>query len=126
MRTFKMKKIFIYIVMLMVILLPSASYSSGPSGAQVVSAMNVDNIGKIRIYAQNGEWLNPDACDSSSEIIILPSVNGVVNKYYSEMFALVTASFLQNKRVSGMLNGCAVPVWGAGTIPIVTTIGVYK
>lgn len=120
------KKSICIVALLLMLILPSLSFAGGPSGKQIIKNINVDSTGKVRIWGNNGPWLNPDACDSSSEIVLLSIDNGVTNEYYSEMYALVAASFLQGKRVSGWLDGCAPPIWGAGTVPLMKSVGAFE
>lgn len=101
----------------------SASFAAGDSGKQVISKIQVSQSGRVLIWGVDGSWNNPDTCDSSKYIALLPEQGAVVNEYYSEMYALLVAGYLQGKTVSGRLDGC-ISVVGT-TYPILTNVYSY-
>ena len=105
MKTSKIK--IIVIIAFLVLALPSLSFAGGNSGAQVIQQVKIGQGGTIQIWGDTGDWNNPDSCNSSKFILLLPSVGSVENLYYSEMYAFVVAGYLQSLSISGFLGGCS-------------------
>ena len=87
-------------------LLPSLSFASGDSGAQVIKKLMVSKGKVVKIWGESGKWGNPDVCNNSTYIILDPGTSATPNEYYSEMYILLVSSFIQGKQVSATLNGC--------------------
>jgi hypothetical protein len=85
----------------------TSSFAGGNSGTQTIKQIRVDAAGTVFLYGTTGNWNNPDACNKSDFIVLLPEPMGTLNPYYSEMYALAVASFLQGKSINGWLSGCS-------------------
>ena len=117
MKTFK--KMTSLCVVALMLTLPSFSFASGNSGTQVPLEIQVNQNGRILVLGTN-DWANPDSCLSSRFVAILPIVGSTVNEFYSEMYALLVASYLQGKSVNGWLIGCTD--FNNVTVPILRNI----
>ena len=102
---FKLKILSIAFLSVLLIL-PITLYAGGSSGSKIVSRLKVNQEGRVEIWPIAGDWANPDSCNQSNKIILLPNPSGTVNEYYSEMYALTVASYLQGKKIDAYLNGC--------------------
>ena len=98
----KMKVTPLYILVFLLIL-PSLSFAAGGwTGESVINKISL-NKGNIVLYRET-PWPNPDFCASTSTSAVL--VVTPDNTYYSEIYALFVASFLQGATVNIYTLGC--------------------
>lgn len=109
------------IATLLILALPYMAFADGQSGTRTLRKVIVWQFGAISVVGETA-WNDPDSCSGNATVnqIILPPPKNTSGKYYSEMYAMVVASYLQGKSVSSYLNGC-YPLNG-GNYPIMNTV----
>jgi len=98
--------------------LPMAANASGSSGTTTIGSITVDTWNQMISIVGTTTWSNPDACGSSSFVILSFS-----NANYKDVLAAAMMASASGKTVSFFLNGCVASPWG--NAPVVTAISVY-
>lgn len=94
-----------------ILTLSSFANAGGHSGPRIIKQLLVRTNGAVQAVGDT-PWNNPDDCEGATtagDIVLRPPVDGTgatQEPYYSEMYALLVASFLQGKPVSAYLQGC--------------------
>jgi hypothetical protein len=99
-------------------LLPLAASANGTSGTNTINNIGIDTATGLINISGNSTWNNPDACGTSTFLIVQFS-----NPYYREVLAGAMLASAAGKNVVFGLSGCISTPWGVA--PLATTITVY-
>jgi hypothetical protein len=75
------------------------------------------------IYADDGEWRNPDSCNDSKGIILDPE-SMINDAAYKEEFAMLLTAKVSGGKVIAFVSGCYELPDGR-TMPIIQRIAIY-
>lgn len=107
-------------VAILTLALHGAAWGGGPSNVQTIASISEQATGLVFVYAQDGNWGNPDACTNSDRFILDREAPA-----RKEMLALVLSAHLQGRTIRAYFSGCA-PIGNSGlTFPTAVTITLY-
>lgn len=79
----------------------------------------------IVVTNPSGTWVNPNACDNNTRIILLPPGSQGAGLAYKEVYASLLGAHLTNREVAVFINGCASLASGGQTFPVINQVAVY-
>lgn len=99
------------LVALAVLLQPLPAAASGSSGVGTISYFYQRSTdGLLGIYREEGDWQNPDNCQSSAQIVLTRD-----NPSRSEFYAAILAAKMAGSPLQAHLSGCVD--WNGITYP---------
>jgi len=102
---------------LLILIIPSLAWSSGNSGKGDIDYLyQRSSDGLLGVFKKNGNWSNPDDCDSSERIVLKRS-----NEFSAEFYSAILASKMSQSEFQAFLLGCVD--WNGTTYPVI--FGVY-
>lgn len=105
------------VLLLPIVLLPIIASASGSSGTGTISYFyQRSSDGLLGVYREEGDWSNPDLCDSSTQIVLTRT-----NGSRSEFYAAILAAKMSGSPIQAHLSGCID--WNGTTYPAIS--GLY-
>jgi len=111
-----MKKLILSIVLFLGSI--NSVFAGGESGDRLISKLYAISNG-IKIYSAEGDWSNPDNCQSS-EVIVLPSTH----ESYDTLTSFILSSQARGTKLYAWLSGCYT--WGGVSYPSVHGVISYS
>ena len=106
-------------ILIALIFLPGISVAAGNSGTHKISHLyQRSSDGLLGVYRKNGDWANPDNCQSSDRIVLKKD-----NNSRSEFYSAILASKISDRDFAAYLSGCIG--WNGVTYPVITGVYTY-
>ncbi len=95
------------------------------SGQTLIARITVRVDQTIVVTNPAGTWVNPNSCDNSTRIVLLPPGAQGAALAYKEVYASLLGAHLTSREVNIFLNGCAPLAAGGQTFPVIAQVAVY-
>jgi len=91
---------------LVVGLISISAIGGGPSGEQIMDRFTLKDNLDLLVYGIEGDWKNPDACDSTEYAVLLPDESPEGAEKYNEQYAAILGAHLTRRSVNFRFSGC--------------------
>ncbi len=119
----KIRKLLTVIVGVLCSLTAMFALAGGNSGRTLIGTINILANQTVFITPESGAWINPDLCDNSKKIVLLPPGAQGATLAYKDMYALLLGAHLTKRDINVFLGGCTLI--GNQTFPVVTRVLIY-
>lgn len=102
----------------------SSVLAAGSSGRQTIDRITQRPDTRFLVWGVAGDWQNPDSCDDSSRVVLVPPDPGAPSEdEFKQRYAMTLGAHLTGRRVAFRVSGCEMV--GATSYPRVVGITVY-